>query len=124
MAGKLVHFEIPSQDSARAKQFYSAVFGWEFQPPWGEMDYHMTQSAEGQGGAIMGGEMVAPIMGHLKVYFDSDDIDASIAKVRESGGEAAEKQPIPTVGWWSDCKDTEGNSFSIFQGDGSVPPPG
>jgi predicted enzyme related to lactoylglutathione lyase len=113
MAGKLVHFEIPASDSGRAKKFYSDLFGWKFQDPWGDMDYHLTE-----GGAVYGSEEV----GHLKVYFDTDDIDASVARVRELGGEAEDKAPIPTIGWFAGCKDSEGNEFSLFQGDESVPP--
>ena len=51
------------------------------------------------------------------VYFDTEDIDASIAKVRELGGTADDKQPVPTHGWFAGCKDTEGNAFSLWQGD-------
>ena len=57
------------------------------------------------------------------VYFGTQDIDKSLAKVRELGGSADEKQPIPTVGWFARCKDTEGNSFWLFQSDESVPMP-
>ncbi len=113
MAGKLVHFEVPASDSGRAREFYSGLFGWQFQPPFGDMDYHLTE-----GGAVMGSENV----GHLVVYFDTDDIDASVAKVRELGGEAADKQPIPGVGWFSGCSDIEGNAFSLFQSDESAQP--
>jgi predicted enzyme related to lactoylglutathione lyase len=51
----------------------------------------------------------------------TDDIDASLAKIAEAGGEAGDKTPIPQIGWFARCKDTEGNSFSLFQGDESVP---
>jgi predicted enzyme related to lactoylglutathione lyase len=51
----------------------------------------------------------------------TDDIDATLAKVREAGGSGEEKQPIPQTGWFARCKDTEGNSFSLFQSDESVP---
>ena len=54
------------------------------------------------------------------VYFDTDDIEASIAKVRELGGTADEKQPVQTHGWFAACKDTEGTSFSLWQGDESA----
>ena len=54
------------------------------------------------------------------VYFDTDDIDASIAKVRVGGGTSGDKQPIPHVGWFTHCTDTEGNNFSLFQSDESV----
>jgi len=30
MAGKLVHFELPAADPARARSFWSSVFGWSF----------------------------------------------------------------------------------------------
>jgi predicted enzyme related to lactoylglutathione lyase len=58
------------------------------------------------------------------VYFGTSDIDASIAKARELGGSADDKLPIPGIGWFARCVDTEGNSFSLFQADESVPAPG
>jgi len=85
MAGKIVHFEIPAADAQRAKSFWSGVFGWEVgQPMSPEMDYRMFQTAPDQGGAIVGGQDPGP----LTVYFDTEDIDATIGKVRELGGEA------------------------------------
>ncbi len=69
----------------------------------------------GSGGAVYPAEESG-----TKVYFDTDDIDASIAKVRDGGGTADDKQPIPHVGWFAHCKDTEGNTFSLFQSDESV----
>ena len=29
--------------------------------------------------------------------------------------------PIPHVGWFARCSDTEGNSFSLYQSDESAP---
>jgi hypothetical protein len=58
------------------------------------------------------------------VYYGSDDIDADLAKVRAAGGKAEDKQPIPHVGWFARCRDTEGNPFSLFQSDESVQAPG
>ena len=118
MAGKVVHVEVPAEDSAKAKDFYGSLFGWQFQS-FGEQDYHMVQFDDNSGGAITGGDTSHnPV-----VYFDTDDIDASIAKAREHGGEADDKQPIPHVGWFARCKDTEGNAFSLFQSDESVQMP-
>jgi len=121
MAGKLVHFEIPAQDAARARSFWSGVFGWKFgDSAMPDMEYYMVQTSSDQGGAVypqQEGER-GPI-----VYFDTDDIDKTIAKARELGGKADDKQPIPHVGWFSRCVDTEGNEFSLFQSDESVAPP-
>jgi uncharacterized protein len=79
----------------------------------------MTRTAEQQGGAVFPSDEAGQ---GLVIYFDTDDIDASLAKVSELGGQAEDKQPIPGVGWFARCKDTEGNDFSIFQSDESVQP--
>ena len=77
MAGKLVHVEINAADADRAQGFWSGVFGWEVGPPMSpEMDYRMFRTGEDQGGAIVGGQAQGP----LTVYFDTDDIDATIAQ--------------------------------------------
>jgi predicted enzyme related to lactoylglutathione lyase len=122
MAGKLVHFEFPVKNADGAKKFYSAVFGWEFgDSAMPGMEYYMVQTGEDQGGAVYpksdAGEE-GPI-----VYFDTDDIDATIANAREAGGEAEDKQPIPGIGWFARCKDPEGTPFSLYQSDESAPPP-
>lgn len=114
MAGKLVHVEIGAADVDRAQGFWSGVFGWEVGPPMSpEMDYRMFRTAEDQGGAIMAADQT----GNLTVYFDTEDIDATRAKIQELGGQAAEKRPVPTHGWFAACTDTEGNAFSLWQSD-------
>ena len=119
MAGRLVHFELPAEDDRRATRFWSELFGWEWNTA--EMPglaYHMTQAGGEPAGAVYASEEQAgqgPI-----VYFDTDDIDGSVRRVRELGGEADEKQPIPSVGWFARCRDSEGNRFSLFQGDESA----
>ena len=114
MAGKLVHVEIGAADTDRAQGFWSGVFGWQVGPPMSpEMDYRMFQTADDQGGAIFSSDE----QGNLRVYFDTDDIDATIAKVRELGGEAEDRMPVQGYGWFAGCRDTEGNAFSLWQSD-------
>jgi len=121
MGKKLVHVEFPADDADRAERFWEGVAGWSIESAgMPGLDYRMFQE-DGWGGAVFPKTEEAkegPV-----IYFGSDDIDADLAKVRELGGEADEKQPIPTVGWFSRCKDTEGNPFSFFQFDESVAPP-
>jgi len=119
MAGNIVHFEINAKDANRAKRFYSSLFGWKYKDSEiPGIEYYVIDGAN-PGGAINPMQADAgPV-----VYFDSDDIDASIAKVRDGGGEAEDKQPIPSIGWFSGCKDTEGNEFSLYQSDESAPMP-
>jgi predicted enzyme related to lactoylglutathione lyase len=121
MPGRLVHFELPADDTKRAMGFWGQLFGWSFSG-WGDdapVEYNMTQAGGEPGGAIypsQGGER-GPI-----VYYDTDDIDAAVARVNELGGRAESKQPIPQIGGFARAWDTEGNPFSLFQSDESVAP--
>jgi uncharacterized protein len=120
MDGQLVHFELPAQDAGRAMRFWKSLFGWKFREWSGPVEYHMLDGNE-PGGAIYPGEDAGsgPV-----VYFGTSDIEASIGRARELGGSAEDKQPIPRIGWFARCTDTEGNRFSLFQSDESVAPPG
>jgi predicted enzyme related to lactoylglutathione lyase len=118
MAGEIVHYEIAAEDADRAQAFWSGLFGWSFQGSgMPEIDYRMAQITESAGAAIYQGP---DKVGHPIVYHAVDDIDASIAKVKELGGSAEDKMPVPTHGWFAACKDTEGNTFSLWQGDSSA----
>ena len=122
MGKRIVHVEFPAQDADRGKKFWEGVGGWSLNDagmPGGQ--YLMFQEGE-WGGAVYKMEGAQP--SGTTIYLGSDDIDTDLAKIRELGGDAEDKQPIPTVGWFARCKDTEGNEFSLFQGDESVPAPG
>jgi hypothetical protein len=106
--GKVTWFELPAADSARARGFYSLVLGWTFESfdPAGE--YQVTP--EGGGGIYVSTEKKG-----LTVYFGTSDLEASIAKVRNAGGQAGDAQEIPNTGRYSVCTDTEGNEFGLYE---------
>jgi predicted enzyme related to lactoylglutathione lyase len=115
MPGQMVHFEIPAGDTAKAREFWGGLFGWQFQEfPGSPTEYHMTQFSETTGGAIYGAEGAER---GTRTYFDVDDIGAGTGRVRELGGEAGEAMPVPSMGWFAVCKDTEGNEFGLWQTD-------
>jgi predicted enzyme related to lactoylglutathione lyase len=115
MGKKIVHVEFPAADGQRGQDFWSQLGGWSFNDTgMPGIDYRMFDGGGGWGGAVWTSENAGE--GPL-VYFDSDDIDADIAKVRDLGGKADDKQPITTIGWFARCSDTEGNSFSLYQTD-------
>jgi len=122
MAGKLVHFEVPADDTSRALDFYNKLFGWQFQAMEGPVEYHMTQLAEDMGGAIHRADQGGGIAG-IFVYFDVDDINEGTQRVRDLGGEAGKPDPVPGMGWYAHCADTEGNKFGLWQTDPSAAPP-
>ena len=115
MAGQMVHVEIPAGNTAKAKEFWGGLFGWQFRAFEGSpTEYHMTQFSDAQGGAIMGAD--GDKRG-ARVYFDVDDINAGTAKVKELGGTAGDALPVPSMGWFAVCKDVEGNEFGLWQND-------
>jgi uncharacterized protein len=120
MAGNLVHFELPAENADRAQRFYETLFSWRFRSWEGPIDYRMTEGDTQPVAAVYpsDSDQRGPI-----VYFDTEDIEATIERARELGGEAEDKQPIPGIGWYSHAKDTEGNPIGFFQPDDSIPPP-
>jgi uncharacterized protein len=122
MPGQMVHVEIPAGDTTRAREFWGSLFGWEWQTFEGPTEYHMTRFSETTGGAIYAPD--PPDKRGARIYFDVDDINAGNTRVLELGGEAGEAMPVPGMGWFSLCNDTEGNEFGLWQNDPDAPTPG
>ncbi len=118
---KVVHFEIPADDTGRAREFWTSMFGVEFQSYDGPMEYHMFSNDDQTGGGLMPRQEGQD---GLMVYFNTDDIEGAREKAQQLGGSADEKQPVPGMGWFAHAKDTEGNRFSFWQADENAPAPG
>lgn len=110
----IVHVEISSRNRLTDAEFYRQLFGWEFrQIP--EMNYATFNPGEGSGGGLNPVDDEYPA-GTIRIYIHTDDIDASLNKVVELGGEVIKpKFEIPGVGWSADFKDPTGNTISILQ---------
>ena len=121
MPGEIVHFEIPADDTAKGREFWGSLFGWEFESFPGPSEYHMARTGEQSGAAITNME---PGKRGTRAYFDVDDINAGAARVKELGGEADEPMPVPGMGWFVTCNDPHGNEFGLWQTDPAAPTPG
>jgi predicted enzyme related to lactoylglutathione lyase len=119
MPGQIVHIEIPADDTAKSREFWGSLFGWQFEAYPGPSEYHMTRISETQGAAISeeSGKK------GTRAYFDVDDINAGAARVKELGGEAGEPMPVPSMGWFVTATDPNGNEFGLWQTDPSAPTP-
>ncbi|HEX2110164.1 MAG TPA: VOC family protein [Gaiellaceae bacterium] len=120
MPGKMVHIEIPADDTAKAREFWGSLFGWEFESFPGPSEYHTTRITDDSGAAITNME---PGKRGARVYFDVDDVNAGVAQVRKLGGEAGDPMPVPSMGWFAVCSDNVGNEFGLWQTDPSAPTP-
>jgi uncharacterized protein len=119
---RVTHFEIPAAEPDRAAAFYGKVFGWKFDKWPGPMEYWMVVTGkEGEPG-INGGMMKKP--GGIASTTNTIgvvSVDDAIAAVLKAGGKSImPKTPIPTVGYFAYCEDTEGNVFGVMQPDSSA----
>ncbi|MDQ4108009.1 MAG: VOC family protein [Actinomycetota bacterium] len=124
--GKVVHFEIPADDVARAREFYGSIFGWQLQDMASEgMDYTivMTTPVDQQTqlptepGAINGGMMKrAADTPSPVITIDVESIDDALKQVEAGGGSAVRpRTEIPGMGAFAYFKDTEGNVIGLWE---------
>jgi len=118
MAGQPVHFEIPADDIDKGKEFWGGLFGWTFESFPGPFEYHIARIGETAGVALT--NMEGGKRG-IRSYFDVDDINAAVARVKELGGEANDAMPVPNMGWFATCRDSQGNEFGLWQSDTAAP---
>ena len=114
MANPLCHFEFMSNDPTKCKQFYGAVFEWDFDDS-SMPGYTLIGTGAEPGGGLMERPPEAPGPA-MNVYFLVDDILETLEKVRAAGGTVlVEKSEIPSIGWWAFVADPEGIPFGIYQ---------
>ena len=118
----VVHFEIPAEDTDRAKKFYEALFGWKMdkmKPTGGACgDYwYFTTKDESGKESICGGIMKKQCESHGPTnYIGVPSVDDAVKKVEELGGKKVfEKTAVPGHGYFICCLDTEGNSFALWE---------
>jgi predicted enzyme related to lactoylglutathione lyase len=117
VAGQIVHMEIPADDTGKGKEFWGALFGWQFESFPGPFEYHIARIDDQQGVAIT--NMESGKRG-TRSYFSVDDINAGAARVSELGGQADQPMPVPNMGWFVTCRDPQGNEFGLWQTDPSA----
>jgi predicted enzyme related to lactoylglutathione lyase len=105
MKGNLVYFVVPVRDADRAKAFYGGLLGWEFAEGNVPGGLHITNVSP-PGGVYAGGDDAGP-HSSPQVFFEVDDIDGAVARVRELGGEAGDPERIQS-GWMARCRDNQG----------------
>ena len=125
MSGEVGHFEIPADDTQRARKFYTGVFGWKMNEMPG-FDYTMVSTgpvdekgmpkAPGYvGGGI--GKRGGPLE-HPVVTIVVDEITTAEKAIEKHGGKIVQrKTPIGdgSMGHMGYFKDSEGNIVGLYQ---------
>lgn len=111
---KVIHFEIPVDDSARAIEFYTKAFGWKIEK-WGPLDYWNVTAGKDDEPGINGGISRRSELPSTRNTVSVPSIEEYAERIVKAGGRVmGPKMPIPGFGYIAACVDTEGNAFNIM----------
>lgn len=108
--------ELVSPDVPAAAAFYGEVFGWGVdEMDMGEMGSYFVFTIDGEG--IAGG-MAPPMEGmpaHWGVYFQVDDIEATVAAATAAGATVMNPPTASPAGTLAHLADPQGGMFAVIQ---------
>ena len=124
---KVVHFEIPFDNSEKAVKFYQDIFGWKINKA-GEMPYWLVNTVETDenmmpktAGAINGAMLQRDVKNdpsgtRLVLVIEVSNVEEYCANIERAGGKVV--LPAHKVGnmrIYARFEDTEGNVFGLWQ---------
>jgi uncharacterized protein len=115
MTGEPTFFEMGVADTARARAFYSGLFGWRLEPGPSAGGYRISTPTIP--GGMHGNDEGAGAL----VFFGVPDLEAAMARVRDLGGhdEALESRADEpregSFGRFALCRDDQGSPFGLHQ---------
>lgn len=121
MNNPVVYFEIPVLDLHRAVTFYAKVFGFEFEyevvDGYDMAFFPFAEKNAGITGALVKGDVYHPTKDGTILYFRTDNIDVTLQKALDSGGNVLYPKTI-NQGFGNvvaEFEDTEGNRIALLQ---------
>lgn len=115
---RVVWFEIPAKDLARAGKFYETILGTSLKPEsFGPHEMRMFAYEDGAaGGCLLKGPGYAPAADGVVTYLNADpSLDAALARVERAGGKVAlPRTELPKdMGCFAHIIDSEGNRVGL-----------
>ncbi len=119
-AGTVGWNELGTRDTAAAKEFYGAVFGWSYddEPSPRVGTYTIWKVGEAMVGGMIDLNalgMPAEIPANWLVYFTVEDADAAVEKVQSGGGSVMNGPIDIPVGRFAVVADRFGAAFAVMQ---------
>jgi len=111
MSSSLCYFYVPAVNKEAAEKFYGSLFGWTFSP--GRDNHGVKIDDVNPAGAIRGDQSAA--MNSVQAFFQVENIDATINKLRQLGGLADDVVDDGPSGRHALCRDDQGTSFNLWQ---------
>ena len=109
--------ELGTNDTQKAGDFYSTLFGWGTEKFPGPMDYTIFKNGDqGVGGMYKITPEMGPVPPHWLVYFAVNDCDATLEKVTQIGGGVIRPaEDIPDIGRFAILRDPASAVFAIIK---------
>jgi uncharacterized protein len=109
-----VDIGVPDIDAAR--EFYSALLGWDYTGGDPEFGGYLTATMKGENAAGMGPQQDPDDPPRWTTYFATDDAAATAAKIRDAGGTVlVEPMEVGPMGTMVIALDPQGNPFGLWQ---------
>ena len=116
--GAFAWSELATRDPDAAKSFYTSVFGWDTEDlEMGETAYIQLQIDGRPVGGMLPLTEEAPdeIEPHWLVYFAVDDLEKTLGKADELGGEVVAPERETPAGGFAVLRDPNGAGFAVIQ---------
>jgi predicted enzyme related to lactoylglutathione lyase len=106
--------DVATPNPQASRDFFSNVFGWQFEPSPMMPDYHIFNAGGGPMGAIHGYMQDGP---RMIFYVHAPDIGAKIAEVEATGGKVVSPKIFinENVGHIAHVADPNGNVFGLWE---------
>ncbi|GHA22813.1 VOC family protein [Oceanisphaera arctica] len=110
--GKINYVEIPSRDLEATKRFFGDAFGWSF-VDYGP-EYVAIENAGLDGGFFKSEQVATTHNGSVLIVLYSDNLEATLEKVKLSGGKIVKDiYPFPG-GRRFHFSDPNGNEYAVW----------
>lgn len=116
--GTICWADLSTSDPEKAKQFYSALFGWKIAAPEHDASgyLHIQNGEDFIGGIPAASNRDPNIPSHWLIYFQVSDVDGAAGRASQLGAHyLVRPQDIPEAGRMAILSDPQGAVFALFQ---------
>jgi predicted enzyme related to lactoylglutathione lyase len=110
---KINYLELPSKDLTKTKQFFSAVFNWQF-VDYGPEYCSFSKETGMDGGFYLSNKIASTDSGSVLVVFYSEDLAATASKIVDNGGDIVQEIFEFPGGKRFHFTDVTGNEFAVW----------
>ncbi len=106
------HFEIPTLEPQKSKEFYGKLFGWKMDESM--PDYIMFSTPDDEGGGFTTSSK--PVKDGVVIYIEVEDIGTKLEEIKKAGGSIVQgkKGISEEFGFFALFTDPSGNIMGLW----------